>query len=95
MGFSDEVIRFRQHSINERAHYADDAWDLEIKTIQFGWVEICGVHDRTDYDLKRHAEFSKQNFEEILAERKSASCRSIPPLPKLGTIKRIFFFFIS
>jgi glycyl-tRNA synthetase len=44
------------------AHYADDAWDLEINTKQFGWVEICGIHDRTDYDLKRHEEFSNQNF---------------------------------
>jgi glycyl-tRNA synthetase len=63
LGIPEESIRFRQHSMNERAHYADDAWDLEIKTKQFGWVEICGVHDRTDYDLRRHAEFSKQNFE--------------------------------
>jgi glycyl-tRNA synthetase len=63
LGIPEELIRFRQHSINERAHYADDAWDLEIKTRQFGWVEICGIHDRTDYDLKRHAEYSKQNFE--------------------------------
>lgn len=63
LGFPEEVIRFRQHSINERAHYADDAWDLEIKTKQFGWVEICGIHDRTDYDLRRHGEFSNQNFE--------------------------------
>jgi glycyl-tRNA synthetase len=62
LGFHDELIRFRQHSINERAHYADDAWDLEIKTRQFGWVELCGIHDRTEYDLKRHGEFSKQNF---------------------------------
>jgi glycyl-tRNA synthetase len=62
LGIPEEVIRFRQHSIKERAHYADDAWDLEIRTKQFGWVEICGVHDRTDYDLKRHSEFSKQNF---------------------------------
>ena len=63
LGIPEGVIRLRQHSINERAHYADDAWDLEIKTRQFGWVEICGIHDRTDYDLKRHGEFSKQNFE--------------------------------
>ncbi|MFX1417718.1 MAG: glycine--tRNA ligase [Promethearchaeota archaeon] len=63
LGIPGELVRFRQHSLNERAHYADDAWDLEIKTKQFGWVEICGVHDRTDYDLRRHAEFSKQSFE--------------------------------
>jgi len=63
LGFPETLIRFRQHSINERAHYADDAWDLEIKTRQFGWVEICGIHDRTDYDLRKHAEYSKQSFE--------------------------------
>ncbi|MFX1339028.1 MAG: glycine--tRNA ligase [Promethearchaeota archaeon] len=63
LGFSDKIIRFRQHSPNERAHYADDAWDLEVNTRQFGWVEICGIHDRTDYDLKCHAKFSNQNFE--------------------------------
>ncbi|MFX1571086.1 MAG: glycine--tRNA ligase [Promethearchaeota archaeon] len=63
LGIPEHLIRFRQHSINERAHYADDAWDLEIETKQFGWVEICGIHDRTDYDLRKHAEYSKQNFE--------------------------------
>ena len=62
LGFPEELIRFRQHSPTERSHYADDAWDLEIKTGQFGWVEICGVHDRTDYDLRRHGEYSNHNF---------------------------------
>lgn len=62
LGYPDEVIRYRQHSPNERAHYADDAWDLEIKTEQYGWIEICGIHDRTDYDLKRHGSFSNQDF---------------------------------
>jgi glycyl-tRNA synthetase len=62
LGFPEEVMRLRQHSPEEMAHYADDAWDLEINTEQFGWVEICGIHDRTDYDLKRHGEFSNQNF---------------------------------
>jgi glycyl-tRNA synthetase len=62
LGYPDGTLRLRQHSPNEMAHYADDAWDLEVKTQQFGWVEICGIHDRTDYDLKRHGEFSNQNF---------------------------------
>ncbi len=62
LGFPEKTIRLRQHSPEEMAHYADDAWDLEINTEQFGWVEICGIHDRTDYDLKRHGEFSNQNF---------------------------------
>jgi glycyl-tRNA synthetase len=63
LGFPEDIIRFRQHSPYEMAHYADDAWDLEINTQQFGWVEICGVHDRTDYDLKQHGIFSNQSFE--------------------------------
>ncbi|MFW9899429.1 MAG: glycine--tRNA ligase [Candidatus Thorarchaeota archaeon] len=63
LGYPNEIIRIRQHSPYERSHYADDAWDLEIKTQQFDWVEICGIHDRTDYDLRQHGEFSKQNFE--------------------------------
>jgi len=63
LGYPSGTLRLRQHSPNEMAHYADDAWDLEVKTHQFGWVEICGIHDRTDYDLKRHSEFSNQNFE--------------------------------
>lgn len=62
-GYKDELIRLRQHSPAERSHYADDAWDLEIKTRQYGWIEICGIHDRTDFDLRQHQEFSKQNFE--------------------------------
>ena len=62
LGYPKDTIRFRQHSPHEMAHYADDAWDLEVNTIQFGWVEICGIHDRTDYDLKQHGNFSNQNF---------------------------------
>jgi len=62
MGFPENKIRIRQHDPNELAHYAEDAWDIEINTERFGWFEICGVHDRKDYDLKRHGEFSKSKF---------------------------------
>ncbi|MBN2052088.1 glycine--tRNA ligase [Candidatus Woesearchaeota archaeon] len=58
MGIPADNIRMRQHFPDEKAFYADDAWDVEIKTRSFGWVEMCGVHDRTDYDLKQHAKFS-------------------------------------
>ncbi|MBN2459322.1 glycine--tRNA ligase [Candidatus Woesearchaeota archaeon] len=58
MGIPEERIRLRQHFPDEKAFYADDAWDVEILTKSFGWVEMCGVHDRTDYDLKQHAKFS-------------------------------------
>ncbi|MHA1962071.1 MAG: glycine--tRNA ligase [Candidatus Thorarchaeota archaeon] len=62
MGFPDDVIRLRQHLPTERAHYAADAWDVEINTRSFGWVECCGVHDRGNYDLSRHQEFSKEKL---------------------------------
>ncbi|MHA2002986.1 MAG: glycine--tRNA ligase [Candidatus Thorarchaeota archaeon] len=62
MGFSDENIRLRQHLATERAHYAADAWDVEINTQSYGWVECCGVHDRGNYDLSRHQEFSKEKL---------------------------------
>ncbi|MHA2021996.1 MAG: glycine--tRNA ligase [Candidatus Thorarchaeota archaeon] len=62
MGFSDENIRLRQHLPTERAHYAADAWDVEINTQSYGWVECCGVHDRGNYDLSRHQEFSKEKL---------------------------------
>jgi glycyl-tRNA synthetase len=62
MGFSEDKMRLRQHLPTERAHYAADAWDIEIHTDSFGWVECCGVHDRGNYDLSRHQEFSKQSL---------------------------------
>ncbi|MBW2967534.1 hypothetical protein KY362_03540, partial [Candidatus Woesearchaeota archaeon] len=58
MGIPAERIRLRQHHEDEKAFYADDAWDLEVNLNSFGWYECCGVHDRTDYDLKQHAKFS-------------------------------------
>jgi len=62
MGFSEEKMRLRQHFPTERAHYAKDAWDVEIHTESFGWVECCGIHDRGNYDLTRHQEFSKEKL---------------------------------
>ena len=62
-GIPKERIRMRQHFPDEKAFYADDAWDVEINTKSFGWVEVCGVHDRTDYDLKQHAKSSKTALE--------------------------------
>ncbi len=59
----EERLRFRQHADSEKAHYALDAWDLEFKTERFGWVEVCGVHDRGTYDLSRHQEYSGDSME--------------------------------
>ncbi len=55
-------IRLRQHHSDERAFYSDDTWDIEVKLRSFGWVEVCGISDRTDYDLKQHSKFSGQKL---------------------------------
>lgn len=63
MGIPKERIRIRQHQEDEKAFYAADAWDIEVKLNSFGWTEMCGIHDRTDYDLKQHEKFSKTNLQ--------------------------------
>ena len=62
-GITKEKIRLRQHHPDEKAFYADDAWDIEIKLNNYGWTEMCGVHDRTNYDLTQHSKFSNVKLE--------------------------------
>jgi glycyl-tRNA synthetase len=44
------------------AHYAADCWDAEVFLDRLGWIEIVGIADRTDYDLKAHTGQSKVNL---------------------------------
>lgn len=62
VGISPERLRFRQHMKDEMAHYAVDCWDAEILSDRFGWVEIVGIADRTDYDLTAHSRVSKTDL---------------------------------
>ena len=62
LGIPEKAIRFRQHLPDEMAHYAIDCWDAEVKTDQFGWIEIIGIADRTDFDLKSHIAHSKEDL---------------------------------
>jgi len=62
-GIPDNRIRLRQHHPDEKAFYADDAWDIEVRLNNYGWFEMCGVHDRTDYDLTQHSKFSGVKLE--------------------------------
>lgn len=54
IGVDTERLRFRQHLLNEMAHYASDCWDAELQT-SYGWVECVGCADRSAYDLSVHA----------------------------------------
>jgi len=67
-GIPKQRIRLRQHHPDEKAFYADDAWDIEVNLNNYKWTELCGVHDRTDYDLKQHSKFSNT---ELVAQREN------------------------
>jgi len=62
VGVSPDRLRFRQHKADEMAHYAADCWDAEVLLDRLGWIEIVGVADRTDYDLKAHSRLSGVNL---------------------------------
>ncbi|MCL2115586.1 MAG: glycine--tRNA ligase [Methanobrevibacter sp.] len=62
LGIPKEALRFRQHLPNEMAHYAIDCWDVEALTDRYGWVEIIGIADRGDYDLKSHSKNSNEDL---------------------------------
>lgn len=62
MGIRKEKLRFHEHGKGELAHYAKGAFDIEYE-FPFGWQELEGIHNRTDFDLSRHEEFSSKKLE--------------------------------
>ena len=61
LGLPEDKLRYHDHE--KLAHYAKEACDIEYK-FNFGWGEINGTHNRTNFDLTRHTEFSgtKQEY---------------------------------
>ena len=62
LNVSQENLRYRDHEKEELAFYSKATTDVEYN-FPFGWGEILGVADRTDYDLKRHMTASGQSLE--------------------------------
>ena len=62
LGIKDEVLRLRDHDKAELAFYSKATTDFEF-LFPFGWGELWGVADRTDYDLKQHIEHSGKPLE--------------------------------
>ena len=62
LGMKDESIRLREHEKEELSHYSKGTTDIEFM-FPFGWGELWGIADRTDFDLKSHADHSGENFE--------------------------------
>ncbi|NLX65098.1 MAG: glycine--tRNA ligase [Clostridiaceae bacterium] len=61
LGMKEENIRMRDHSKEELSHYSNATTDIEYK-FPFGWGELWGIADRTDFDLKQHMEHSKEDL---------------------------------
>jgi glycyl-tRNA synthetase len=61
LGIREEKLRWHEHGPDELAHYAKAAVDIEYE-FPFGWSELEGVHNRTDFDLSRHMEESKKDL---------------------------------
>ncbi|WP_406541910.1 glycine--tRNA ligase [Clostridium ljungdahlii] len=61
LGIKEENIRFRDHDKEELSHYSNATSDIEY-LFPFGWGELWGVADRTDYDLKQHQEHSGKDM---------------------------------
>lgn len=61
-GIKKENLRFREHEKDELAHYAKACVDLDYN-FPFGWSELEGIANRTDYDLKKHIEMSGKDLQ--------------------------------
>lgn len=61
LGLTESNMRLREHTEDELSHYSKGTVDIEYK-FPFGWGELWGIANRTDFDLKRHMEFSGEDF---------------------------------
>lgn len=62
LGIKKENMRLRDHDPEELSHYSNATTDIEY-LFPFGWGELWGIADRTDFDLKQHSEFSGEKME--------------------------------
>lgn len=61
VGIPESKLRFHEHGPGELAHYANAAKDVEVE-FPFGWQEVEGIHDRSDFDLSQHEKFSGEEM---------------------------------
>ncbi|MEN8114321.1 MAG: glycine--tRNA ligase [Actinomycetota bacterium] len=61
LGMREENLQFREHDQDELSHYASGTFDVDYK-FPWGWDELEGIANRTDFDLKAHAEYSGEDL---------------------------------
>ena len=92
MGASADRFRIRQHLSEEKSHYALDTWDLEYN-FPFGWKELQGMANRTDFDLKQHMKHSKKDLQLFDEEKKEKFTPHVVAEPSQG-VDRAFLVFM-
>jgi glycyl-tRNA synthetase len=78
LGIPKEAIRFRHMLPEETPHYSKGNVDMEI-LFDFGWKEVVGNAYRSDYDLKKHAEYSKEDLSYVFEDGKKIIPHVIEP----------------
>jgi glycyl-tRNA synthetase len=89
LGVPAEKQRFIEKLPWERAHYSAQTFDQEVLVERWGWIEVTATAHRTDYDLKRHTEFSNQDmyvFKEYEKPLEKEQVTIKPIMEKLGPV---------
>lgn len=91
-GLSGDRVRTRQHEQDELAHYSKATSDIEYE-FPFGWSELAGIANRTDFDLKQHIEHSGEDLSWFDEETKS---RFVPYViePTMGIDRAALAFLV-
>ncbi len=87
LGLREENLRKREQTDDERAHYATRGVDIEYNFPFAGWSELEGIANRTDYDLKKHQEYSGENlsyFDQAIRRELRALRRRAGGRPRQG-----------
>ncbi|MCX8159169.1 MAG: glycine--tRNA ligase [Candidatus Pacearchaeota archaeon] len=92
LGANKEKFRIRQHMRDEKSHYAYDTWDLEYE-FPFGWKELQGMANRTDYDLKQHEKHSGKEMSIVIDEKGTKLIPHVVCEPSQG-VERAFLVFM-
>ena len=69
LGMTKDKLRYHDHPKDKLAHYAKEATDIEYE-FPFGWGEIEGIHNRTNFDLSKHEEYSGKSMKYFDEESK-------------------------
>ncbi|MDR0852944.1 MAG: glycine--tRNA ligase [Clostridiales Family XIII bacterium] len=93
LGIREELLRLRDHGEEELSHYSNATSDIEF-LFPFGWGELWGIADRTDFDLKQHIEHSGQD----LSYRDPETNEKYVPYciePSLGADRSLLAFLVN